>query len=45
LERRWSEDQETALAELNCLVQRYRLTEALAFLNNEFSDVMKKMEE
>jgi HPt (histidine-containing phosphotransfer) domain-containing protein len=31
-QRRWSEDHETALAEVNRLVQQYRLAEALAFL-------------
>jgi signal transduction histidine kinase/HPt (histidine-containing phosphotransfer) domain-containing protein len=32
-QRRWSEDHETALAEVNRLVQQYRLAEALALLN------------
>jgi PAS domain S-box-containing protein len=39
-QRRWSEDHETALAEVNRLVQQYLLAEALAFLNKEFDDVM-----
>ncbi|MFZ4441231.1 MAG: response regulator, partial [Syntrophales bacterium] len=33
LQRRWPEDQETLLAEVNRLVQRYRLPEALVVLN------------
>ena len=41
----WSEGHETALAEVNRLVQQYRLAEALSFCNNEFNDVMKKTEE
>ena len=45
LKRRWSEDHESGLAEVNCLVQQYRLAEALAFLNKEFNDVMKKTKE
>ncbi len=45
LKRRWSEDHESGLAEVNRLVQQYRLAEALAFLNNEFDDVMEKTEE
>jgi hypothetical protein len=44
-QRRWSESHETALAEVNRLVQQYRLAEALAFLNKEFDDVMKIKEE
>ncbi len=44
-QRRWSEDPETALAEVNRLVQQYSLAEALAFLNKEFDDVVKKTEE
>ena len=44
-QRRWSEDLETALAEVNRLVQQYSLAEALAFLNKEFDDVVKKTEE
>jgi PAS domain S-box-containing protein len=39
-QRRWSESHETALAEVNRLVQQYELAEALAFLNKEFDDVM-----
>ena len=42
---RWSEDHETALAEVSRLVKRYRIAEALAFLNKEFNDVMKQTEE
>lgn len=38
LQRRWSESHETILAEVNRLVQHYRLAEALAFLNKEFSE-------
>jgi hypothetical protein len=38
-QRRWSESHETALAEVNRLVQQYRLAEALAFLDKEFDDV------
>ena len=33
LQRRWPDDQETLLAEVNRLVQRYRLAEALVVLN------------
>jgi signal transduction histidine kinase/CheY-like chemotaxis protein/HPt (histidine-containing phosphotransfer) domain-containing protein len=44
-QRRWSEDHETALAEVNRLVQQYLLAEALAFLDKEFDDVIKKTEE
>ena len=39
-QRGWSESHETALAEVNRLVQQYELAEALAFLNKEFDDVM-----
>ena len=39
-QRRRFESHETALAEVNHLVQQYRLAEALAFLNKEFDDVM-----
>jgi two-component system, sensor histidine kinase and response regulator len=39
-QRRWSKSHETALAEVNRLVQQYLLAEALAFLNKEFDDVM-----
>jgi HPt (histidine-containing phosphotransfer) domain-containing protein len=35
-QRRWSEGHETALAEVNHLVQQYCLAEALTFLNKEF---------
>jgi PAS domain S-box-containing protein len=42
---RWSEYHETALAEVNRLVQQYRLAEALVFLNKEFDDIIKKTEE
>ncbi|MEI6260770.1 MAG: response regulator, partial [Deltaproteobacteria bacterium] len=35
-QRRWSESHQTALAEVNRLVQQYKLAEALAFLNKEF---------
>jgi signal transduction histidine kinase/CheY-like chemotaxis protein len=38
-QRRWSEDHETALAEVNRLVQQYRLAEALAFLDKEFDEM------
>jgi PAS domain S-box-containing protein len=44
-QRQWSEGHETALTEVNRLVQQYRLAEALVFLNKEFNDVMKKTEE
>jgi CheY-like chemotaxis protein len=44
-QRRWSEYHEKALAEVNRLVQQYRLTEALVFLNKEFDDIIKKTEE
>jgi signal transduction histidine kinase/DNA-binding NarL/FixJ family response regulator/HPt (histidine-containing phosphotransfer) domain-containing protein len=37
-QRRWSEGHETALAEVNHLVQQYCLAEALAFLNKEFDE-------
>ena len=36
---RWSKDHETALAEVNRLVKRYRIAEALTFLNQTFNDV------
>ena len=39
-QRRWSEGYETALAEVNRLVQQYLLAEALAFLDKEFDDVI-----
>jgi signal transduction histidine kinase/CheY-like chemotaxis protein/HPt (histidine-containing phosphotransfer) domain-containing protein len=39
-QRRWSESHETALAEVNRLVQQYRLAKALAFLDKEFDDVI-----
>ena len=39
-QRRWPEGHETALAEVNHLVQQYKLSEALAFLNKEFDDVV-----
>jgi PAS domain S-box-containing protein len=45
LQKKWSEDQETVLAALNRLVQRYRLVEALALLDKEFEDIMEIMEE
>jgi signal transduction histidine kinase/integral membrane sensor domain MASE1 len=45
LQSRWSEGHETALAEVSRLVKRYRIAEALAFLNKEFNDVMKQTEE
>jgi CheY-like chemotaxis protein/HPt (histidine-containing phosphotransfer) domain-containing protein len=41
-QRRWSEGHETALAEVNRLVQQYRLAEALSLLNKEFNNVMRK---
>jgi putative two-component system response regulator len=44
LQKRWPEDQEALLAELNRLVQRYRLTEALAYLNEKFNNAMGKRE-
>jgi len=37
---RWSKDHETALTEVNRLVQQYRLTEALSLFNKEFNDVL-----
>ena len=37
-QRRWPEGHETALAEVNRLVQQYRLAEALTFLNKEFDE-------
>jgi len=43
-QRRWSEGHETALAEVNRLVQQYRLAEALSLLNKEFNNVMRKRE-
>ena len=39
LQRRWPEGHEAVLAELNSLVQRYRLTEALALLDKEFKSL------
>ncbi|MEI6261913.1 MAG: ATP-binding protein [Deltaproteobacteria bacterium] len=45
LQSRWSEGHEMALAEVSRLVKRYRIAEALAFLNKEFNDVMKQTEE
>jgi hypothetical protein len=36
LKRRWPEGHESGLAEVNRLVQQYRLAEALAILNKEF---------
>jgi len=45
LKRRWSEDHEIVLAEVNRLVQHYRLAEALDILSKEFNDVTKKTEE
>ena len=39
-QRRWSEGHETALAEVNRMVQQYRLAEALTLVNKEFNDVM-----
>ncbi len=39
-QKRWPEGYETALAEVNRLVQQYLLAEALAFLDKEFDDVM-----
>jgi PAS domain S-box-containing protein len=44
-QKRWSESHETALAEVNRLVQQYLLAETLAFLNKEFDDVMKIKDE
>jgi hypothetical protein len=38
-QRGWSESHQTALAEVNRLVQQYKLAEALAFLNKEFVSV------
>jgi CheY-like chemotaxis protein/HPt (histidine-containing phosphotransfer) domain-containing protein len=43
-QKRWSEGHETALAEVNRLVQQYRLAEALTLVNKEFNDVMGKRE-
>ena len=45
LQRPWPEGREAVLAELNRLVQRYRLADALALLDKEFSDIMRKAEE
>ena len=45
LQKRWSESYEETLAELNRLVQRYRLTEAIGFLDKEFKDIEGKMGE
>ncbi len=42
LQRRWSEDHEAVLMELNRLVQSYRLADALALLDKEFKDIMGK---
>jgi len=39
LQRRWPEGHEAVLAELNRLVQRYRLAEALALLDKEYKPV------
>jgi CheY-like chemotaxis protein/HPt (histidine-containing phosphotransfer) domain-containing protein/anti-sigma regulatory factor (Ser/Thr protein kinase) len=39
LNRTWPANQESALTELNRLVERYRLADALAFLNKEFPNV------
>ncbi|MEI6315371.1 MAG: response regulator, partial [Syntrophus sp. (in: bacteria)] len=41
-QRQWPESHEVVLAELNRLVQRYRLADALALLDGEFKDVMGK---
>ena len=43
-QRRWSEGHETALAEVNRLIQQYRLAEALTLVSKEFNDVMGKGE-
>ncbi|MEI6262634.1 MAG: ATP-binding protein, partial [Deltaproteobacteria bacterium] len=43
-QRRWSEGHETALAEVNRLIQQYRLAEALTLVNKEFNNVMGKGE-
>ena len=45
LQKKWSEDHETVLAELNRLVHRYRLEDALALLDREFDDIMRKEDE
>ena len=43
-EKRWPAGHEVVLAELNRLVQRYRLEEALALLDREFSDITGRTE-
>ena len=45
LQRRWTESHEAILADVNRLVQHYRLADALALLDREFKDIMGKMEE
>ena len=40
LKRSWPVNQEAILAELNHLVNRYRLADALALLDKEFKDIM-----
>ncbi|MFH1028060.1 MAG: hypothetical protein V1791_08665, partial [Pseudomonadota bacterium] len=45
LQKRWSENHEAVLADVNRLVQSYRLAEALALLDKEFKDIMGKAEE
>jgi PAS domain S-box-containing protein len=45
LGRRWSKKHEAILAELNRLVQRLHLADALDILNEEFKDIMEKTEE
>ena len=41
-QKQWPESHEVVLAELNRLVQGYRLADALALLDGEFKDVMGK---
>ncbi|MEI7671975.1 MAG: response regulator, partial [Deltaproteobacteria bacterium] len=45
LQKRWPREQEILLAELNRLVQRYRLTEALAILNKNNDGIITPKKE
>jgi len=45
LEKRWHKDHEALLVELNRLVQRYRLEEAIALLDKKFMYIMGKEDE
>jgi CheY-like chemotaxis protein len=45
LPRHWTDDHEAALTELNRLIQRYRLADAITLLDNEFKDILGKAEE